>query len=386
MNLTIPVSTIQAARKLLTWIRFERLKLPVLTHVLATIDAAGLSFAVTDLDHWLETRVPATIDPFQPVRFLIPAEALKAATRGDKKSSAQFAYTTTADGTTLTLTVSCGGMNVVTIYHPEPAADFPARPTLEGRITAMPKETLQALGTVAGSASTDATRYVLNGVLFSPDDGGILVATDGRRLAGAPVRFAGREFILPNAAVHVLAHPDFTARDAAILQPDAAENIHVQFRSGPHTLIARRIEGNYPNYRQVVPHQFLADATIPETHRSALISWLRSLAGKSNSVRLTWGRPGPLTLTHRDRDSDAVVATMQVPVTTSGVLPAISFSPQYLADALVIGSTLRLIDGISPGLVTNPSGCYCVLMPCRCVTEAVMEEAVDKSSAPAMAA
>ena len=61
MNLTIPVSAIVAARKLLTRIRFERLTLPIINHVLATIDNVGLTLAVTDLDHWLETRVPATI-------------------------------------------------------------------------------------------------------------------------------------------------------------------------------------------------------------------------------------------------------------------------------------------------------------------------------------
>jgi len=384
MNITIPVSVIQSARKLLTRIRFERLKLPVLNHVLVTIDAAGLSLAVTDLDHWLETRVHATIDPFTPGCFLIPAEALKAATRGDKNSSLQFTCSTTADGTTLTLTVSCGGMAVVTVYHPEPAADFPARPALEGRITAMPKETMLALGIVAGSASTDATRYVLNGVLFSPDEGGILIATDGRRLAGAPVRFAGREFVLPNAAVHVLGHPDFTARDAALLQPDAAEDRHVQFRSGPNTLIARRIEGNYPNYRQVIPGHLPESVTIPEPHKSALISWLRSLVGRANSVRLTWENIGLVTLTHRDAENTAT--TIQVPCAIEGQPPAISFGPQYLADALVIGSTLRLSDGISPGVVTDPSGCYCVLMPCRCVAEAVTEDAARKSPAQAMAA
>src|ERR1035437_392431 len=376
MNITIPVSAIQAARTLLTRIRCERLRLPVLTHVLATIDAAGLTLAVTDLDHWLETRVPATIDPFQPGRFLIPAEALKAATRADKKGSAHFACETTADGTTLALAVSCGGMPVVTVYHPEPAADFPVRPALEGRISALPKETLMALGTVAGSASTDTTRYVLNGVLFSPDDGGILVATDGRRLAGAPVRFAGREFILPNSAVHVLDHPDFSARDAAILQPDAAENLHVQFRSGPNTLIAKRIEGNYPNYMQVIPGHIPESVTIPEPHKSALISWLRSLVGRSNTVRLTWENVGLLTLTHRDAENTA--ATIQVPCTIKGQPPAISFGPQYLADALAIGSTLRLSDDLSPGVVTDPSGCYCVLMPCRVVTEAVTEDAASR--------
>ena len=82
-------------------------------------------------------------------------------------------------------------------------------------------------------------------MLFSPDKGGILIASDGRRLAGAPARVPGREFVLPNAAVQVLGHPDFNARDAAILQPEAGESPHVQFRSGPHTLIARTIEGNY---------------------------------------------------------------------------------------------------------------------------------------------
>jgi hypothetical protein len=85
-------------------------------------------------------------------------------------------------------------------------------------------------------------------------------------------------------------------------------------------------------------------------------------------------------------DRLACLATIQVPVITSGVLPAISFSPQFLADAIVIGSTLRLSDGLSPGLVTDPSGNYCVLMPCRGVTEAVTEEAADKSTAQAMAA
>jgi len=96
--ITIPVSAIKAARKLLTRIHFERLKLPVLTHVLATIDAAGLTLAVTDLDHWLETRLPATINPPDGTRFLIPAAALAAAARGDQGSTVQFECPATGRG------------------------------------------------------------------------------------------------------------------------------------------------------------------------------------------------------------------------------------------------------------------------------------------------
>ena len=383
MNLTIPISAIVAARKLLTRIRFERLTLPVLKHVLATIDNAGLTLAVTDLDHWLETRVPATIEPFAPGQFLIPAEALKAATRGDRKSSALFAYTTTPDGIQLTLTIACGGLNVVTGYQPEPAEEFPVRPTVEGRVTAIPKETLQALQIVAGCASTNATRYVLNGVWFSRDDGGILIATDGRRLAGAPARFSGREFILPNPAVHVLAHSDFLAREAAIQQPDDPEKPHVQFRSGPHTFIARSIEGNYPGYRHVIPGYLPESVTIPETHRPAVISWLRTLRGRVNSVRLTWEKPGHLTLTHWDCETAA--ATLQVPVTIEGQPPKMSFDPHYLADALVIGATLHLVDGLNPGKTTDPSGNFCLVMNQRFDEEPAAEGSVGNPVPPASA-
>ncbi|MEY3898418.1 MAG: polymerase subunit beta, partial [Verrucomicrobiota bacterium] len=140
------------------------------------------------------------------------------------------------------------------VYHLAASAeDFPARPTVQGLITALPKETFAALGIVAGCASTDATRYVLNGVCFTPGDGGMLIATDGRRLAGAPARVPDRKFVLPTTAVHVLVHPDFATRDAAVLQPDKTEDLHIQFRSGPHTLIAKTIEGHYPGYQHVIP-------------------------------------------------------------------------------------------------------------------------------------
>ncbi len=386
MNLTIPIFQVSAARKLLTRLRFERFTLPVLTHVLATIDNAGLVLAVTDLDHWLETRVPAIIGPFTPGRFLIPAEALNVAARGDKGSSAHFAYTETANGTTLTLTTFCCGLSVKSVYHLVVTADeFPARPVVQGSITALPKETFAALGIVAGCASTDATRYVLNGVYFTPEDGGRLIATDGRRLAGAPARVPNRGFVLPTIAVQVLAHPDFSTRDAAILQPEDNKGTHIQFRSGPHTLIAKTLEGQYPNYRNVIPGYLPQSVTIPETHRSALIAWLRLLKGKSNSVRLTWETPDQLTLTHREYDT--VGATLQVPVTTDGQPPEIAFDPKYLADALEIGQTLRLVDKLNPGMTEGPSGNFCVLMSLRFTEEtATEEEATRETPTPAIAA
>jgi DNA polymerase III sliding clamp (beta) subunit (PCNA family) len=90
-------------------------------------------------------------------------------------------------------------------------------------------------------------------VYFTPEDCGMLIATDGRRLAGAPARVPSREFVLPSSAALVLVHPDFATRDAAVMQADKTEDLHIQFRSGPHTLIAKTLEGHYPNYQNVIP-------------------------------------------------------------------------------------------------------------------------------------
>ena len=122
----------------------------------------------------------------------------------------------------------------------------------------------------------------------------------------------------------------------------------------------------------MVPTEFLAEATIPESHRPALIAWLRSLTGRSLSVRFNWGRPGPLTLTCVDNEGKS--ATIEVPVTVQGIPPVIALEPLFLASVLEIGPTLRIIDGMSPLLASGPGGVFCVLMPLRCTVEAAPQQ------------
>jgi len=94
-----------------------------------------------------------------------------------------------------------------------------------------------------------------------------------------------------------------------------------------------------------------------------VISWLKSLDGRSPTVLLTWETSGHLTLAHWD--SGVAQATIRVPVIVSSEdqPPSISFAPRYLAEALAIG----------------PSGCYCVIMPCR-LTGAVEDRAQENPS------
>ena len=172
-----------------------------------------------------------------------------------------------------------------------------------------------------------------------------------------------RGLILPNAAVHVLNHPDFTTDGVEILMPESAEDFRVQFRSGFHTLIAKTVAGSYPNYRQVIPDHFSASVTIPESHQAPLVSWLRALKGPLKYVRLTWEKTGHLTITQQD--PAPTPAVIEIPVNIDGDPPTISFSARHLANALTIGTTIQLLDGMHPCLVTDPSGNFSVLMPVR---------------------
>jgi len=373
------------AKKLLGRVRYTRGTLPIITHILATLDASGITLAVTDLDQWLETRADAVPESNDPTSFLIPAGAMAAAIRADKNTTVTFTLRGGKKRQVLHVSAQCGGIQMESTHPTLDVADFPPRPNVIGPATTVPAYTMESLAVVAVCASTDETRYVLNGVLFTPDDGGTLVATDGHRLGSAPALVPPVPFILANAAVHVLTHPDFTGQGAEITVSEVADDLNVSIRSGKHLLVSRTIAGNYPNYRQVIPHLVPELVTISGDRRPGVIAWLRALPDTRDAVRLSWEKRGQLTLTRTTESSGTAV--LRVPVEIHGNPPVIAFSPRYLADALEIGSTLCLSDGLTPGVCRHPSGRFCLIMPCRVTGEVadVGGEKADQAPAPVSA-
>jgi len=360
----VSATELQSARRILTRLRFERLQSPVLTHVLATVENGAITLAVTDGMHWLESRIPNATAPDANVRFLIPAKAFADAARSGRGKIVQLDFSDEPGKPLLEVTVLGRSTQTRTIYPTEPASDFPNRPVVEGRTTSVTKETMLAIQIVAVCAATDiVNRPTISGVLFSPENGGVVVASDGKQLAGAPAKVPDRRLILPNAVVHVLNHPDFTTDGVEILMPESAEDFRVQFRSGFHTLIAKTVAGTYPNYRQVIPDHFSASVTIPGSHQTPLVSWLRALKGPLKYVLLTWEKTGHLTLTQTDAGATPMI--IEIPVNIDSDPPTILFSARHLANALTIGATIQLLDGMHPCLFTDPSGNFSVLMPVR---------------------
>jgi DNA polymerase III subunit beta len=359
----IPSNTLRGAKKLFGRLKHLRCKLPVLNHLLLTAGQNGIELAATDLDLWLETRISDL--PIDHASFLIPPAAMEAACRADKGTQVSFTPCGGKRSRELRVTLTSGGIQSTSVHPTLDPSELPSRPPNIGTVTELPPATMEGLASVVGCASTDATRHILNGVLFTPEDGGRLVATDGKRLACCPAIVSAQSFVLPLAACHILGHPDFTAGLAAVTWIDhkEEEKRHVAIRCGRHLLVSKPLVGNYPNYKQVIPAYADQMAVIPHDRKPGLIAWLRSLGKDQCSVRLDWHKRGQLTLTHRDANGHS--STMQVPVEIHGNPPVIAFSARYLADAMEIGSTLCFSDELSPGICRHPTGRFCVIMPMR---------------------
>jgi DNA polymerase III sliding clamp (beta) subunit (PCNA family) len=290
---------------------------------------------------------------------------MDAACRADKGSNVTMVACGGKRSREIRLTIECGGITATSAYPTLDPSELPSRPLTIGTVTELPPATMEGLASLAGCASTDTTRQILNGVFLTPEDSGRLVAIDGKRLACCPATVPAQSFVLPLAACHILGLPDFNAGPAAVTWIDHKdpEKRHVAIHCGRHQLVSKPLIDNYPNYKQVIPAYVDQMAVIPHDRKPGVIAWLRSVGKDQASVRLDWHKRGQLTLTHRDANGHS--STMQVPVEIHGSPPVIAFNARYLADTLEIGSTLCFSDKLSPGICRHPTGRFCVIMPMR---------------------
>jgi DNA polymerase-3 subunit beta len=219
------------------------------------------------------------------------------------------------------------------------------------------------------SISTDETRYVLNGIFTSFRDGKMtLVATDGRRLAmvDADLEFPAShetDVIVPAKAVQELQRLLGDAGDVVVKLSDS----QISFAIGDSLLCSKLIEGNYPNYRQVIPGDSNERVVIP---RESLLETVRRVSllssEKSNSVKLVFSE-NRIEVTANSPDVGEAQESMDV--IYQGPPMQIAFNPEFLQAPLRALDTddvyLDLIDEMSPGVLRIEGTFLYVLMPMR---------------------
>ena len=367
MNLTIAKDQILLGLQNVQNVVGSRTTLPILSNVLMRAEDDRVEFTATDLDVSVSCKVEAKVK--KSGATTIPVKKL-------------FGIVRELSGTEIEIEVD--EKNICTIrcgssffkIHGLNADEFPPLPKFkDDKKVSLSQETVKAMMKKTSFAvSTDESRYVLNGIFISLKDHKMtMVATDGRRLALVDEEVdisekSSGEFIVPAKAVTELNRLLADKGDVEIKFGENQASFALKNDKDLSVLlITKLIEGNYPNYRQVIPGE--AKERVP-LNREELVQALRRAeimtSEKANSVKLAFGR-NSLAITANSPEVGEARETMAV--NYKGKEMAIAFNPRYLIDALSALNEdevfFELIDELSPGVLKINGPFLYVVMPMR---------------------
>jgi DNA polymerase-3 subunit beta len=367
MKLTISkeqiINGLQAVQNIVS----TRTTLPILSNVMLQAAGNRLELTATDLDVTITSAVEAKVG--EPGATTIPVKKLFGIVRELAGPEIEMEIDE-KNACTLQAGASYYKINGLA------AEEFPPRPQFaEKRKIELPQEKLRAmLRKTSFAISSDETRFVLNGILLSLKDHQVtLVATDGRRLAlvdeeaEVPAE-AQADLIVPTKAVNELLRLLQTTGQVEIKATDNQVSFTIKPENGfPVVVISKLVEGNYPNYRQVIPAEAKERVALG---REELLHALRRAeimtSEKSNSVKLSFTKNN-LAITANTPEVGE--GRESIAINYKGKDMAIAFNPTYLMDPLKALENdevfLELIDELSPGVVKINGPFLYVLMPMR---------------------
>jgi DNA polymerase-3 subunit beta len=225
---------------------------------------------------------------------------------------------------------------------------------------------------VARSASKDETRPVLTGVLISAAGQELtMVATDSYRLS---VKHTTVESPLegtidanvPARALQELARIAQSLEDADLTV--SLGHSQIVFEIGEVVLSSRLIDGQFPNYRQLLPESVEHELRLDSAEIVDVVRRVSLLAQKNAPLRLSFAE-GELTVSAQTPDVGEASETLPAPF--AGEALEIGFNPEFLRDGLESVESeqliLKLISPLRPGLIESPDGGEFVylIMPIR---------------------
>jgi DNA polymerase III subunit beta len=319
--------------------------IPALTGVLIDASDDGtLTLTTTDLE--VSARLAIQVQVQEPGLALVPARLLADTVKS--LSDAPVDVETDQSQAHIRCAAYEGALRLL------PAEDFPGLQEPAGtRITVEPSAFAEAVGQVARAASRDEARPVLTGVLLEVSrEGVVLVATDSYRLAVRDlVATADGEAraIVPERALTE------AGRAAADLKGDieaVTDGSQIAFRVGALTLTSRLIEGEFPNYRQLLPEGYESRLTVSRQQLLEAVRRVGLLARDTTPVRMEFNALG-VKLSSSSPDVGQAVETVEARYEGEDLTAA--FNPQYLIDGLTAatGESVRIDvrDGLKPGVV-----------------------------------
>jgi DNA polymerase-3 subunit beta len=254
--------------------------------------------------------------------------------------------------------------------HTYSSEDFPRLPDLDAvPLHSIDREALaETVARVGRSASRDESRPVLTGILvrFEPSKL-VMAATDSYRLAvkETPVdaTLPELEAIIPARALQELARIASSSDDVQLGMHDN----HAVFGADGVWLTTRRIDGQFPNYRQLLPEQFEHEVVLPRDDVLEVVRRVSLMAQRNSPLRLRFA-DGELTVSAITQDVGEARESLPAPYTADPL--EIGFNAEFLRDGLESVTSdsvkVKLISPLRPAVLEGESDDYVYLiMPIR---------------------
>lgn len=362
MKFTISKESFLSAINQVQHVVSSRTTLAILSNVLLKAKDGVLELTTTDLDVGVTCTVPAEVE--EAGATTLPARRLATIVRELPSEEIQFKVD---EKNVASIRSGPSYFKVLGLTSEE----FPALPRFDdAREFKMEQQMLRdCLRKTSYAISTDETRYVLNGILFSFKDNALtMVATDGRRLA-----MVEQELEFPQSQEIDIIVPTKAVNELSRLLNDSGEvsirvtGSQVGFDLGDALLVSKLIDGNYPNYRQVIPGESKERIPLEREVFLRAISRVSLLTtDKSNSIKFIFTN-GSCEIVASSPDIGEARETLAI--SYKGVPITIAFNPEFAMAPLRNLSAdevhLHLIDEISPGVLRSGTNFLYVLMPMR---------------------
>src|SRR5713226_9328527 len=367
MKLTISKEQLSNGLQSVQNIVSTRTTLPILSNVLLRAEGNRLELTATDLDVTITCSVEAAVK--SPGATTVPVKKLFGIVRELSNPEIEIEVD---DKNVCSLRSGPSFFKIRGLG----AEEFPPLPKFkEDKKVVLPQEKIRSmLRKTSFAVSTDESRYVLNGIFFSLKEHKLtMVATDGRRLALVDEEVdvsekSQGEFIVPAKAVNELNRLLVEKGEMQIRYAENQAAFELKDEKGfSILLITKLIEGNYPNYRQVIPAETKERiGLVREEFLHALRRAEIMTSEKSNSVKLSFGK-NKLEITANSPEVGE--AKESLAVNYKGNEMAIAFNPKYLIDPLNALPNdevfIELIDELSPGVFKINGPFLYVVMPMR---------------------
>jgi DNA polymerase III sliding clamp (beta) subunit (PCNA family) len=369
--ITIPLAELKPAIAGLGKVIPRRAALPALGCVRVSRTGCGhIELAGTDLDVSVTVQLP-TPSEREACTLLVPLHNLQQAVkRGDASGSVAIAHKSDA---AVTLKFAVSG-NVIEQQCASLAPDeFPPIKQISGDGVRLDERVRLGIQQALECASTDPTRLIINSAFLdvSKPDAHYVVGTDGRHL------FSANTFKLPlKESVVIPRHPFLTSRQftndgdwTVRLSPAADDGSrYVELASCGWRFVARVYEGNYPNWRQVVPDTGSFRTTL-EVEPGAMDSLIQTISrlpeGESRCHTIGVQSAGEVSLLAKTAGADTWTPVAVAGLKTTGKDVRVFLNRTYLLQALRFGLTrIDFTDEMSPLRLSNGNS-QMIIMPVR---------------------